>query len=95
MNPPSERTIGSAKLPNLVQQFSVLNFLYIVISNFDEKSVTFGTTFKNPKLLKVLISKELAVFGIFDTINVNCWLSISYKRLFPDAESVDDYQSVI
>ena len=72
MNPPSERTIGSAKLPNLVQQFSVLNFLYIVISNFDEKSVTFGTTFKNLKLLKVLISKELAILGISDAINVKC-----------------------
>jgi len=46
--------------------------LYIVISNFDEKSVTFGTTFKNPKLLKVLISKELAILGISDAINVKC-----------------------
>ena len=71
MNPPSERTMGSVKLQNLVQQFSVLNFLYIVISNFDEKSVTFGTTFKNPKLLKVLISKELVILEFSDATNVN------------------------
>lgn len=63
--------MGSVKLQNLVQQFSVLNFLYIVISNFDEKSVTFGTTFKNPKLLKVLISKELVILEFSDATNVN------------------------
>ena len=69
MNSPSERAMDSVKLPNLVQQFSVLNFLYIVISNFDEKSVTFVTTFK--KILKVLICKELAILGISDAANVN------------------------
>lgn len=60
MNSPSERAMDSVKLPNLVQQFSVLNFLYIVISNFDEKSVTFGTTFK-----------KLTILGISDAANVN------------------------